>query len=123
MGVIMHGVNAGNGKRLSGTEHLRQSVIDILTTPIGSRVLRRDYGSELVDLVDNPQDESNRVRIIAATAGALARWEPRIRVSSVQVAFITHGHFDLTIVGTDIENSQPIMLTEISINGDEFSNN
>lgn len=119
----MNGVNAGNGKRLSGTEHLRQSVIDILTTPIGSRVLRRDYGSELVDLVDNPQDESNRVRIIAATAGALARWEPRIRVSSVQVAFVTHGHFDLTIIGTDVESSQPITLTEISINGDEFSNN
>lgn len=43
----MNGVNSRTGKRLSGVAHLRQSVRDILTTPVGSRVLIRDYGSEL----------------------------------------------------------------------------
>ncbi len=39
----MRGMNANTGKELEGIEHLKQSIIDILTTPIGSRVMRRDY--------------------------------------------------------------------------------
>ncbi|MGH6102770.1 GPW/gp25 family protein, partial [Citrobacter portucalensis] len=71
----MNGVNNRTGKRLSGVAHLRQSVSDILTTPIGSRVLVRDYGSDLFSLVDNPRDDLTRLQIIAASATALARWE------------------------------------------------
>lgn len=51
----MNGVNSWTGKRLSGTDHLRQSISDILSTPVGSRVLVRDYGSNLFSLVDNPE--------------------------------------------------------------------
>lgn len=75
----MNGVNSRTGKRLSGSDHLRQSVSDILSTPVGSRVLVRDYGSDLFSLVDNPRDDLTRLRIIAATASALARWEPGLR--------------------------------------------
>jgi len=67
----MNGVNSRTGKRLSGSDHLRQSVSDILSTPVGSRVLIRDYGSDLFSLVDNPRDDLTRLRIIAATASAL----------------------------------------------------
>jgi phage baseplate assembly protein W len=41
----MQGMNRNTGRKLSGVDHLRQSIVDILTTPIGSRVMRRDYGS------------------------------------------------------------------------------
>lgn len=50
----MNGVNCRTGKRLSGAVHLRQSVSDILNTPVGSRVLVRDYGSDLFELLDSP---------------------------------------------------------------------
>ena len=50
----MIGLNATNGQALSGLDHLRQSIRDILTTRIGTRVMRRDYGSRLPDLVDSP---------------------------------------------------------------------
>jgi phage baseplate assembly protein W len=81
----MNGVNSRTGKRLSGVAHLRQSVSDILTTPIGSRVLVRDYGSDLFSLVDNPRDDLARLQIIAASATALARWEPRLKVTRVLI--------------------------------------
>ena len=42
------------GEGISGTAHLRQSVFDILQTPTGSRVMRRDYGSTLFTLIDQP---------------------------------------------------------------------
>lgn len=118
----MQGVNAATGKRLSGTSHLRQSVLDILTTPVGSRVLLRDYGSLLPDLVDAPQDESTRVHIIAATAGALARWEPRLQVKTIAVRFAGAGAFDVTISGISTETGHPITLEELPVYGDQFRN-
>lgn len=80
----MRGTDARTGKPLSGLAHLRQSIRDILTTPLGSRVMRRNYGSRLFDLVDNPLNEQTLVEIFAATAEALIQWEPRIRVTRVQ---------------------------------------
>ncbi|NBO96416.1 MAG: phage baseplate protein, partial [Betaproteobacteria bacterium] len=41
----MLGINAQTGQPLAGIDHLRQSIRDILTTRIGTRVMRRDYGS------------------------------------------------------------------------------
>ncbi len=80
----MTGMNASTGGLLDGVDHLRQSIRDILTTPVGSRVMRRDYGSRLFELVDAPLDGGTLVEIYAATADALARWEPRFRLTRVQ---------------------------------------
>ncbi len=79
----MNGTDAATGKRLSGIAHLRQSVVDILTTPIGSRVMRRDYGSRLPRLVDRPLNPDGLVELYAATAEALAKWEPRLELQRV----------------------------------------
>lgn len=81
----MLGMNARTGKRLDGDDHLRQSIADILTTPIGSRVMRRDYGSMLLDLIDQPANALTRLRLYAAVAVALMRWEPRIRLKKISI--------------------------------------
>lgn len=51
-GVKMLGMDRNTGKLLSGTDHIRQSIVDILTTPLGTRVMLPEYGSKLFDLVD-----------------------------------------------------------------------
>jgi phage baseplate assembly protein W len=66
-------------------EHLKQSIADILNTPIGSRVMRRDYGSRLFELIDAPINRSTVVDIVAETAEALMKWEDRLVVSAVDV--------------------------------------
>jgi phage baseplate assembly protein W len=38
----MRGMSRFTGRSLGGDAHLRQSVADILATPLGSRVMRRD---------------------------------------------------------------------------------
>ena len=38
----MLGINAHTGQTLAGLDHLRQSIADILSTPLNTRVLRRD---------------------------------------------------------------------------------
>jgi len=71
------------GATIDGIEHIQQSVADILGTPIGSRVGRRDYGSHNADLIDQPLTPANILRLFASTALALARWEDRIRLRRV----------------------------------------
>ncbi len=84
---------------MSNLAHVRQSIQKILTTPLGSRVMRRDFGSRIPDLVDAPLNAANRLRVIAATAEAVIRWEPRIRVSRITIeqdgAMLT-----VTLIGT-----------------------
>jgi phage baseplate assembly protein W len=78
-------------------EHLHQSIAHILTTPLGSRVMRRDYGSELPDLIDQPLNASTRLRIYATTAIALQRWEKRIRLRRVQLIPSADGRAELQL--------------------------
>lgn len=85
----MIGMNARTGRAISGQAHLEQSVADILFTPLGTRIMRRDYGSLLPQLIDGPANPVMRMRVMAATVMALARWEPRIQVT--QVEFTTSG--------------------------------
>ncbi|PKP92244.1 MAG: oxidoreductase [Alphaproteobacteria bacterium HGW-Alphaproteobacteria-16] len=80
----MIGMSSTTGKTLSGAAHLAQSIGDILATPIGSRIMRRDYGSLLFELMDRPANAATMMLLRAATAGALRKWEPRIRLTRVQ---------------------------------------
>ena len=77
------GLNARTGQALSDIDHLRQSISRILTTPIGTRLMRREFGSLLPELIDQPLNDSTRMRIMAASVMAITRWEPRVALASV----------------------------------------
>lgn len=47
---MMPGMHTATGRALFGLAHIRQSITGILTTPIGSRLMRRRYGSEVTEL-------------------------------------------------------------------------
>jgi phage baseplate assembly protein W len=79
-------MNAATGRATAGITHLYQSITKILTTPIGTRIARRDFGSELPELVDAPNNGATRVRLYAAIATALMQWEPRLRLTRVQLS-------------------------------------
>ena len=80
----MVGMNSNTGRALSGLAHIRQSIDDILTTPVGSRLMRRRYGSEVPELMDQPLNSATVLRIYAATAYAIRLWEPRISLTGLQ---------------------------------------
>lgn len=81
----MIGMDKTTGKPLSGDAHLAQSIADILTTPLGSRVMRREYGSLLFELIDKPINAGVRMLLHAAVAIALRRWEPRLQLTRVNI--------------------------------------
>lgn len=111
----MRGVDALTGKSLAGIDHLRQSVRDILSTPIGSRVLRRDYGSQLFRLIDAPLNRSTVMDLYAATADALQRWEPRFKLTSVKASMSTPGAVVLDLSGIYLPEGRAITLDGIEV--------
>lgn len=112
----MRGVDARTGKPLEGLAHLRQSVRDILTTPLGSRVMRRDYGSRLFDLVDAPLNSQTVVDLYAATAEALQRWEPRLTVQRVEARTLAAGSIEIDLTAIYTPTGQPVFLDGIAVN-------
>lgn len=81
----MQGTSAASLTPLDGWDHVVQSIADILTTPRGSRVLRRDYGSTIPALLDRPINDETTLDFVIAAADALDRWEPRVRLERVQL--------------------------------------
>jgi phage baseplate assembly protein W len=111
----MNGMDSTTGKRLTGINHLRQSIRDILTTPVGSRVMRRDYGSRIYELVDAPVNNATMVDIYAATAEAVLRWEPRFQLTRVQVENATPGKVTLRLQGKYQPTQEPVDLDGVEV--------
>jgi hypothetical protein len=110
----MTGIDNKTGTALSGIDHLKQSIRDILTTPIGTRVMRRDYGSRNFELIDAPMNGATIINIVAATAEALDKWEPRLILDRVIVNSATaDGKFDLSILGKYRPDGKQIKLDGI----------
>ena len=95
----MIGVNRRTGAALSGIEHVRQSIEDILTTPLGSRLMRPDYGSQLRRFVDLPVNEGWKSAVQAEVARCLGRWEPRLKLERVRVIAVVGGQITLQLTG------------------------
>lgn len=105
-------MNRETGGVLGDVTHISQSIADILTTRLGTRVMRREYGSLLPDLVDQPFNDTTRIRVYAATAMALMSWEPRIRLSRVQFLGNTlQGNTVLDLDGTLVDSNEPLSLS------------
>lgn len=95
----MIGMDRRSGQPLAGIAHLRQSIEDILTTPLGSRRMRPEYGSQLRRYVDMPVNEGWKSAVQAEVACALGRWEPRLKLERVKVVAVLDGQVSLLLSG------------------------
>lgn len=111
----MKGMDAKTGKELEGIEHLKQSIIDILTTPINSRVMRRDYGSRLFELVDKPINRDLTLEIYAATAEALGKFERRFKLEKVKITDVKEEKATLKLEGIYLPSNENIAIKEVII--------
>ena len=114
----MRGMNRATGKPIDGNAHLAQSLGDLLSTPVGSRVMRRDYGSLLFGLIDQPLNPATRLLVFAASALAIRRWEPRLRVRRFRLELaqdLAAGAAQLTIEGERTDLPAPNSSVTLSI--------
>ena len=86
--------------------HIRQSIADIVTTPIGTRIMRPEYGSRVPRLIDNPVTKSWKLAVYAAAAEAIRRWEPRVSIEQVNIDAVGPGYAELSI-DYKLQNGKP----------------
>ena len=107
----MIGMDRHTGRAIAGADRRRQSIEDILLTRIGSRVCQREYGSLIPDLIDQAMNPAGRIRLYAATATAIARWEPEVRLSRVQLTRGDDaGAWQLQLEATDLTTDSPLSI-------------
>lgn len=105
-------MNRETGGAIGDLDLITQSISDILTTRIGTRVMRREYGSLLPELVDHPFNDATRLRVYAATVMALMRWEPRISLNRVQfLGANLQGQSVLDLDGTLVDTNEPLSMS------------
>lgn len=80
------GMNRRTGRWVRGWDHTSQSLGDILSTPLETRVMRRPYGAEEDALVDKPIATEALTRPVMAVARPVNRWEPRVNLRRVVIA-------------------------------------
>ncbi|MCJ7453929.1 MAG: GPW/gp25 family protein [Wolbachia endosymbiont of Homalodisca vitripennis] len=111
----MKGMNAKTGKALEEIDHLKQSIIDILTTPVNSRIMRRSYGSRLFELVDKPINRDLTLEIYAATAEALGKFERRFKLEKVKIEGVKEGRVTLNLEGVYLPEGKFINISGIVV--------
>ena len=111
----MLGMSKNNGAYLDDLDHLKQSIVDILTTLIGSRVICRDYGSGLFKLLDLPINRDLFPKIYAAVADAVDKWEPRFKLQKITINSIKDGHITLSLTGQYLITQQKIVLEDLVV--------
>lgn len=105
-------MNRETGAAISTVEHIGQSISDILTTRLGTRVMRREYGSLLPELVDQPFNDVTRLRVYAASVMAIMRWERRVNVTRVQLHGATlQGQVVIDIEGRILDRNQALNMS------------
>jgi phage baseplate assembly protein W len=71
--------------RVTGLDRIRQSIEQVLDTEPGERVMLPEFGCGLRRFLMEPNTLTTRSAIKRDIEQALARWEPRVRVTGVAV--------------------------------------
>ncbi len=91
-----------------GWDHTRQSIVKILMTELGERILRRAFGSLLPTMIDRPQNESVLLQLYTSIAEALYHrrskdgyvlGEPRYHLTAIVFKANPSGVLELELSG------------------------
>ena len=88
----MIGMKQNDGSAIENlTDHIKQSIADIINTPIGTRIMRRDYGSLVPYMIDQPMNAATTLRLYSSIATALSIWEKRITLNAIELTINAQG--------------------------------
>ncbi|MFA5248714.1 MAG: phage baseplate protein [Patescibacteria group bacterium] len=117
----MRGTNSNTGAEIEGLAWIRQAITDILTTPIGTRVGRRDYGSRLFALTDSTLNQEGLLALYTATIEALNKWlvdqsgNRLMRIDRVLATVSATGKTVIEIVGTLLSDGTTALIGGIAV--------
>ncbi len=70
---------------VAGDASVREAILIILSTPIGSRVMNYEFGCRIHELLFAPNNHATHGLAIHYVEAALRTWEPRIEVQQVDI--------------------------------------
>ena len=92
-------MNRDTGREVSGWDACIQRLKELWSTPIRTRVLRRDYGSDVPELIDRPGNSDLLLELVLAMGDA-EEWEPCFRLTRANIVSAgSDGVFTLDIWG------------------------
>lgn len=87
-------------------EDIKQSLHILLSTTLGERVMRSDFGANLQQQVFEPMDAAFQAYVQSIISDAITNYEPRINLDSVDVLVENEaGRIELTINFTIISTN------------------
>jgi len=97
-------------KQSTNAEAIKSSIIQILTTNKGERIMRPTFGSNAFSYVFESNNEDFRTNVEREVRQAITKWEPRVRVDSVIVSeddqITEPGQIIITIVYTIVTSGE-----------------
>jgi hypothetical protein len=105
-------IDPDTGAYVQGWARISKSIITILTTPIGTRLMREWWGSSFRDMLDKPMNMETMVQGIIAAVEAINQYEPEFKVTTLTVdSASSDGSIQFTIGGTDLVDQANRQLT------------
>jgi len=102
-------VNAKGGLSYSsGPDRIQDAIWIILSTSLGERVMREDFGAGVNDYVFQSNSDVVRAQLAAAVSAALAQWEPRITQVNVSVQQGTEPSQVLIVIDYQISSTNEL---------------
>lgn len=77
---------------------IKQSIKDILLTPLGSRVMLPEYGSRLFELIDRKVDDEFRADLACYVIEAVEKWETRVKIDEVKLIALQNHKLSFKII-------------------------
>jgi phage baseplate assembly protein W len=114
----MIGMNRHTGRRIDGIEHLAMRINDVLTTFINTRIMRRRYGSDIINLMDAPINQQTIVDFYAGIADAFLNpinGLTDVELIKVKATSATAGRLEVYIEARWLPTGEPIKLHNMII--------
>jgi phage baseplate assembly protein W len=106
---------AGAFEWRSGTALVRQSILIILDTSPGERVMRPDFGCGLRRYLMEPNTPATRAAIAREIEAGLRAWEPRIVVGTVDVTPTDDPSAVLVSISYTLARDQSVDIVQVTV--------
>lgn len=102
------------GKNISDLEHTKNCIQDILTTVAGSRIERRSYGCNTLNIIDRAVSKTLLMDLKGQIAIAIDQHEPRYKVYRITYDVTNLHALGIVVVNLDgvyLPNNKPLLLS------------
>jgi uncharacterized protein len=76
---------SGSVRMTSGDEKLKENILHLLQTAIGERIMNRDYGAGLRQLLHDPNNDALKAIVQHQIGKSIGQLEPRVALQSIDV--------------------------------------